>query len=271
MRYITTLTIAGSDSSGGAGVQADLKTMSALGCYAASVITSITAQNTLGVKAVQNVKPSIISQQIRAVMDDLSPEAVKIGMVNDLDTLNAICDTLSSQWPALLVVDPVMVATSGDRLMQADTLKKYCERLVPRATLLTPNIPEAEILAGMPIKNEADMRRAAETITHMGCHATLVKGGHANGEEKTDLLLTDDGQCIRLTSPTVRTNNTHGTGCTLSSAITAFLAQGENLPTAVRKAKAYVGEALRHGADVAIGHGHGPVNHFFNPQKLIKR
>ena len=267
MEYITTLTIAGSDCSGGAGIQADIKTMSALGCYAASVITSITVQNTCGVKAIQNVKPEIVEGQIIAVMDDIRPAAIKIGMVNDADTIDIIADTLKRYETKTLIVDPVMVASGGQRLMQEDALEIFEKRFMPMATLLTPNIPEAEILSGIKINTIKDIDRSAKIILSKGCKSVLIKGGHLDGQ-KTDRLYTPHAS-IEIYFRNIQTHNTHGTGCTLSSAITAYLARGEKMQTAITKAKEYITKALEYGAEVKIGNGIGPVNHFFDPQKLI--
>lgn len=271
MNYTPVLTIAGSDSCGGAGVQADIKTLSALGCYAASAITSITVQNTLGVTAVQAVRPDIVAGQIRAVMDDICPRAIKIGMVNDAATIRAIADTLSLYGGVAVVVDPVMVATSGSRLMEEEAVGVFRERLLPLATLLTPNLPEAEVLAGMPISSPSDCDEAARRMATEAKGSLLIKGGHSDGAQKEDRLYDSHGRLLRAyTSPTVATRNTHGTGCTLSSAIAAHLALGLPMEEAVAQAKAYVTAALKAGTDVEIGQGHGPVNHFFDPKKLVK-
>ena len=266
MRYIATLTIAGSDSCGGAGVQADIKTMSALGCYAASVITAVTVQNTLGVTAVHAVPPDIVAGQIRAVMDDIRPRAVKVGMVNDIDTINAIADTLAGYDIENLVVDPVMVATSGARLMQDDAVEVFCKKLMPLATLLTPNVPEAEVLSGVTIRDKATMEKAAHIIHSKGCEALLIKGGHIEGR-KIDRLYCGDELISELEAANVDTRNTHGTGCTLSSAITSYLAIGYPIDKAIAAAKEWLTKALIAGANVEIGKGHGPVNHFYNPIK----
>lgn len=289
-RYFPVLTIAGSDSSGGAGIQADIKTMSALGCYAASAITSITVQNTLGVTAVQAIHPDIVAGQIRAVMDDIHPLAIKIGMVNDADTICAIADTLSLYEVDRLVVDPVMVSTSGSRLMQEDALDVFCRLLLPMATLLTPNVPEAEVLADMKITSCDDMDIAAGRILKKGCEAVLIKGGHLAGR-KTDRFyrVVDENRFVEGSSAVdgfrivdgglmmyefacdnVPTRNTHGTGCTLSAAIASYLAFDCPAGDAIALAKDYLTDALKAGADVEIGSGHGPVNHFFDPKKLIK-
>lgn len=268
MRYICALTIAGSDSCGGAGVQADIKTMSALGVYAASAITSVTVQNTLGVQAIQAIQPEIVAGQIRAVMDDIKPTAIKVGMVNDQDTILAIADTLQQYSPQKLVVDPVMVSTSGSMLMQKDALGTFCSRLLPMATLLTPNIPEAEVLSNRSIRSIDDMDAAGRSILALGCKAVLIKGGHLEGR-KVDKLYLPNGEVCSFVHEAIATRNTHGTGCTLSSAIAAFMARGLALADAVAQAKTYLSQALEAGKDVHIGEGHGPVNHLFNPEKQI--
>ena len=267
-RYIATVTIAGSDSCGGAGIQADIKTMSALGCYAASVITAVTVQNTMGVSAVHAVPPEIVAGQIRAVMDDIRPQAVKVGMVNDINTIKTIADTLAEYDIEHLVVDPVMVATSGARLMQDDAVGVFTERLMPLATLLTPNVPEAEVLSGISINDKSSMDNAARIIQDNGCQSLLIKGGHIEGR-KIDRLYTSMGREREYEAANVATRNTHGTGCTLSSAITSYLAMGYAIGEAIAAAKEWLTGALIAGANVEIGGGHGPVNHFYNPQKTI--
>ncbi|MCH3993480.1 MAG: bifunctional hydroxymethylpyrimidine kinase/phosphomethylpyrimidine kinase [Prevotella sp.] len=274
MFYITSLTIAGSDCSGGAGIQADIKTMSALGVYAASAITAVTVQNTQGVESVFAVDAETVKNQILAVCQDLNIKYAKVGMVYDKSTIQAILDALDVCPIPYIVVDPVMVATSGDRLMQEDALALFVKELVPKAYLLTPNIPEAEILAGMPIHNAQDIRKAAKKIAALHCPNILIKGGHLEGNEKTDVLFSflDDGRCQEHAFKTsnVETKNTHGTGCTLSSAITSYLARGNELPQAVEQACHYVHQAIEAGSHVSIGHDHGPVDHFFEPHTLIK-
>ena len=280
MRYYTALTIAGSDSCGGAGIQADIKTMSALGVYAASAITAITVQNTKGVYAIQKVEADIVSGQIKAVMDDIHPDAIKIGMVNDTDTIHAIAETLKEYHSAEgndqkqatfqhLVIDPVMVSTSGCRLMQEDALDIFVKELLPLATLLTPNIPEAEILAGMKIENKEDIMQAASAISRLGCKHVLIKGGHFEGTEKVDYLFEDGKLTNSYRGISVNTRNTHGTGCTLSSAITAYLAREMDMNTAIAMAKTYLSGAILAGKDAEIGEGHGPVNHFYEPKSLF--
>lgn len=274
MFYITALTIAGSDCSGGAGIQADLKTMSALGVYAASAITAITAQNTLGVQSVSAVSPSLVKEQIRSVLSDIRPQAIKIGMVNDIPTIRAIVETISHYKCNAVVLDPVMVASSGDSLMQNNALHVFRNELLPLASLVTPNIPEAETLSGMKIKSSSDVRIAAQRITKYGCPMVLIKGGHLDGDNKIDYLFdfssSPDSEYI-FTEKTIETMNTHGTGCTLSSAITAFLARGMQMAEAVACAKSFMSKALSEGKVVKIGDGNGPVNHFFDPESLFKK
>mgnify|MGYP000011278950 FL=1 len=268
MRYICALTIAGSDSCGGAGVQADIKTMSALGVYAASAITAVTVQNTQGVQAIQVIEPEIVAGQIKAVMDDIQPNTVKIGMVNDKATIQTIADTLKLYPGTTLVVDPVMVSTSGSMLMQQDALDVFCRQLLPMANLLTPNIPEASVLSHTSIQTADDMDQAALRILSLGCEAVLIKGGHLEGDRKIDKLYLADGRTEVYEHATIETRNTHGTGCTLSSAIASFLARGLDMCQAIAQAKDYLSQAIEAGKDVVIGKGHGPVDHFFNPKKL---
>ena len=268
-KYIPTLTIAGSDSCGGAGLQADIKTMSALGCYACSVVTAVTAQDTLRVHQVMDVPVAMVVSQLHAVLNDISPVAIKTGMIGNAEIAAAVAVELETAPRVPLVVDPVMVATSGDPLMRAGTLYIVTGRLLPLATIVTPNIPEAEAMADMKIVSDDDVWTAAARILNFGCKAVLIKGGHAEGTTKADRLLTADGTRHEYCSATINTPNTHGTGCTLSSAITAFLARGCRLDEAVGKAKEYLEKALDAGKEVAVGHGHGAVDHFFNPEKLI--
>lgn len=266
--YPSALTIAGSDPSGGAGLQADIKTMSALGVYAASAVTALTVQNTRGVTATMAVPPQMVRDQVEAVLSDIRPMAVKIGMLGDAATARAVADSLEG-YGEPIVIDPVMVSTSGHSLANAEAVEVMRQRLMPRAILVTPNLPEAEVLAGMTIKSEADMEAAARRILEGGAKAVLVKGGHNKGTQKRDLLLQQGEQrTIWYQAPTIVTKNTHGTGCTLSSAIAALLALGLSLDEAVTRAKAYITGALQAGADVRVGDGHGPVNHFFHPLPL---
>lgn len=274
MFYITSLTIAGSDCSGGAGIQADIKTMSALGVYSASVITAITVQNTTGVKSFFPVPHYVVKDQIQSVLSDICPKTIKIGMVNDSATIHAIVDAISDYSCSGIVIDPVMAATSGENLMKSNAIETFCSELLPLATIVTPNIPEAEILSGVKINNINSIRIAAHNIAKYGCRNILIKGGHHLGSIKTDYLFDFTSSPYfehSFTDGTVDTINTHGTGCTLSSAIAANLARGMNITDAVSYAKHYVTQALIAAKDVKIGNGYGPVNHFFAPEPLIKR
>lgn len=256
------LTIAGSDSSGGAGIQADLKTFAACGVYGASAITALTAQNTRGVTGIHDVPPDFITAQIDAVFSDLDVKAVKIGMVARREAIEAIVASLDCWSPQHVVVDPVMVATSGDRLLSPDAVDALRAKLFPRASLITPNLPEAAALLNEAIaEGEADIARQGRALLALGCPAVLVKGGHGHGPESTDYLI-DNNSLIRLAAPRVATSNTHGTGCSLSSAIAAGLAKGRDLEAAVRDAKAYVSAAIAAADRLQVGHGHGPIHHF---------
>jgi hydroxymethylpyrimidine/phosphomethylpyrimidine kinase len=256
------VTIAGSDSGGGAGIQADLKTFSALGVYGASVITALTAQNTVGVSAIHDVPPAMIAAQIDAVFSDLAVNAVKIGMLSVPVAIGAVAAGLDRHRAANVVLDPVMVATSGDRLLAPEAVASLKRELFPRALLITPNLAEAAALLDAPLaQNEDEMRAQAQALLALGANAVLIKGGHAQGAAATDLLVARDGTA-RLTAARVATKNTHGTGCTLSAAIAAGLAQGLTLPEAAGAAKHYVTQAIAAADQLSIGHGHGPVHHF---------
>ena len=256
------LTIAGSDSSGGAGIQADLKTFAALGVYGASVITALTAQNTSGVTGIHLVPADFVTAQIDAVFSDIDVEAVKIGMVAQLATVDAIVAGLTRWSPGHVVLDPVMVATSGDRLLATDAVEALRTKLIPRASLITPNLPEAAALLDEPVAvSEADIESQGKRLLALGCPAVLIKGGHGQGTESIDYLVSGSG-FIALTAPRIATKNTHGTGCSLSSAIAAGLAKGENMETAVRNAKVWVSAAIAAADRLGVGHGHGPIHHF---------
>ena len=268
--YRVALSIAGSDSSGGAGIQADIKTFAALGVYGATAITAITAQNTLGVHSQFSIAPHMVYDQIIAVMDDLSPSVIKIGMLSNAEIVVAVTEALS-QYSIPIILDPVTVSTSGHRLLSLEAEGVLKQSLLPMAMLVTPNIPEIEALAEITITTYEDKVRAAERLFHYGTKAILLKGGHEEGDTKSDILFTNTPSGIHstpYTSDTISTRNTHGTGCTLSSAIAAYIARGYELEEAIFHAKKFVTEAIRHGADISIGHGFGPVNHGFNPQKL---
>jgi hydroxymethylpyrimidine/phosphomethylpyrimidine kinase len=256
------VTIAGSDSSGGAGIQADLKTFSALGVYGASVVTALTAQNTRGVTAIHDAPAGFITAQIDAVFSDLAVGAVKIGMVSQPAAIEAIAAGLERWRQERIVLDPVMIATSGDRLLAPDAVEVLKRALVPRALVITPNLPEAAALLDAPLaRNEQEMGAQAERLLALGPRAVLLKGGHDAGVESVDLLVTPRA-CTRLAAPRVATWNTHGTGCTLSAAIAACLAKGQDLDEAARLAKTYVTAALVASGRLQVGSGHGPVHHF---------
>ena len=256
------LTIAGSDSSGGAGIQADLKTFAALGVYGASCITALTAQNTRGVSGIHQVPADFVTAQIDAVFGDLDVQAVKIGMVAQPATIDAIAEALKRWRPKHIVLDPVMVATSGDRLLAADAVQALRTKLIPRASLVTPNLPEAAALLDEPVAvGEAAVERQGRRLMAMGCPAVLIKGGHGQGTDSIDYLVTES-RIVALAAPRIATKNTHGTGCSLSSAIAAGLARGEDMETAVRNAKAWVSAAIAAADRFTVGHGHGPIHHF---------
>ena len=256
------VSIAGSDSGGGAGIQADLKTFSALGVYGATVITALTAQNTHGVSAIHDVPPEFVTAQIDAVFSDLAVGAVKIGMLSRAPVIKAVAQGLDRWKQTQVVLDPVMVATSGDRLLAPDAVDMLRRELLPRARVVTPNLPEAAALLDAKIAaSEAEMQAQAERILALGAKAVLIKGGHAAGEESVDLLL--DGQTVtRLAVHRIATQNTHGTGCTLSAAIAAGLAKGQDLATAAREAKEFVTDAIAAADLLEVGGGHGPIHHF---------
>jgi hydroxymethylpyrimidine/phosphomethylpyrimidine kinase len=256
------LTIAGSDSSGGAGIQADLKTFAALGVYGASVITALTAQNTSGVSGIHVVPADFVTAQIDAVFSDLGVRAVKIGMVAQLATIDAIVAGLTRWSPKHIVLDPVMVATSGDRLLATEAVEALRTKLIPLASLITPNLPEAAGLLDEPVAlSESAIESQGKRLLAMGCRAVLIKGGHGQGPESIDYL-TDGTGTIALAAPRIATKNTHGTGCSLSSAIAAGLARGDDMETAVRHAKAWVGAAIAAADRLDVGHGNGPIHHF---------
>lgn len=254
------LTIAGSDSGGGAGIQADLKTFAAHGGFGMSVVTAVTAQNTVAVTAVHAVPPGVVAAQLAAVLGDLGADAIKVGMLDDVAVVAAVADALATARGVPLVVDPVMVAKSGASLLADDAVDALLTRLLPLATLVTPNLPEAARLSGLPVAEEEAARLAAgRRLAELGC-AVLVKGGHGTGEEVVDLLVAPGGAVHRYRHRRQHTRSTHGTGCTLSAAIAARLARGEALPVAVGRAIEYVQAAI--ASAPGLGRGHGPLNHF---------
>ncbi|MDR7036183.1 hydroxymethylpyrimidine/phosphomethylpyrimidine kinase [Methylobacterium sp. BE186] len=258
------VTIAGSDSGGGAGIQADLKTFSALGAYGASVVTALTAQNTSGVQGIHDVPPAFIAAQMESVFSDLAVTAAKIGMLSQAAVIETVADGLARLASGIpIILDPVMVATSGDRLISEAAIETLRRRLLPEVDLITPNLPEAAALLGEPVAESENAAVAqGRRLLALGARAVLVKGGHARGGESVDHLLTRDGTLRRLAAPRFATENTHGTGCTLSAAITAGLARGLALPEAVVAAKSYVTAAIAAADRLSIGRGHGPVHHF---------
>ncbi|MBF0101146.1 MAG: bifunctional hydroxymethylpyrimidine kinase/phosphomethylpyrimidine kinase [Desulfobacterales bacterium] len=263
--YCTVLTIAGSDSSGGAGIQADLKTVSALGCYGMSVITALTAQNTTGVSLIHAVPLSMIEAQLDAIYSDIHVDAVKIGMLHSAEVIQVIAKQLQHYHASCIVLDPVMVAQTGSKLLQDDAIEALKEVLLPIADIVTPNLPEASVLYGKKIQGLQEMYSAAKNIAGFGCKNVLIKGGHDSGSESADVLyIASDDQWMTFSKPRIISNNTHGTGCTLSSAIAAGLAKEQPLIDAVYHAKTYVYEAICAGAGYKLGHGFGPVHHFYH-------
>lgn len=262
-QYIPVLSIAGSDSSGGAGIQADIKTISATGCYAMTAITAITAQNTTGVRSIQSISPDIVADQIDAVWEDIPPMAVKTGMLYSAEIINIVADRLEKYAAGNVVVDPVMVASSGSELSTADFRDAVISRLVPQSSIITPNRDEAIALTG-----RNDIEGQIKAFREMGARAILLKGGDkADASFSTDILSLPGEEPIELRADRIKTPNTHGTGCTLSSAIASFLALGFPMTDAVKAGKSFITRAIVSGANYEAGHGHGPVNHLFAPRK----
>lgn len=254
------LTIAGSDPSGGAGIQADLKTFGALGCYGMSVIAALTAQNTQGVQGVEPVSAQFVLNQITSIFDDIRVDAVKIGMMADPDVIEVVAGAIEKYSPRWVVLDPVMVATSGDALISSDAVEALKTKLIPFSDVITPNIPEAQKLLRKAV---LDMEVTAKDLLSLGCDAALLKGGHGSSAQCVDVLASADG--VRsFEAPRIDSQNTHGTGCTLSSALAAYLAHGLSLEDAAQKAKDYITGAIAHADELDVGHGHGPVHHFWN-------
>lgn len=261
------LSIAGFDGSGGAGIQADTKTISALGCYAMNALTALPVQNTQGVKKIYEIPTQAIKDQLETIFEDIYPTSVKIGMVHNTALVELIADFLKD-YTGNIVFDPVMVSTSGHRLIQADTVQACIDRLFPLATLITPNLDEVAVLINQKVDSLSKMRTAGNKLIEMGCKAVLVKGGHLPGTDVSSILI---GKSIdvQFDSTKIETRNTHGSGCTLSSAIASYLAHGEDLTTAVENSLDYVHAAIVGSQKLVIGKGNGPLNHLFNPQKLI--
>ena len=267
-RYPRVLSIAGSDSGGGAGIQADLKTIAALGCYGMTAITALTAQNTLGVRSIHAVPLQHLVDQIDAVVEDIGVDAVKIGMLHSADTVRTVASALRRHGLGKVVLDPVMVATSGAKLIDDDAIAVLVRELFPLASVVTPNLDEAALLVGRALHSEAHMEAAPRQLIARGANAVLLKGGHLAGDTVSDLLLARDGGAQWMRAPRILTPNTHGTGCTLSSAIASHLALGADLGEAVVRARAYVRGALEAGANVRTGAGGGPLNHGHAPQPM---
>jgi hydroxymethylpyrimidine/phosphomethylpyrimidine kinase len=267
-RYARVLTIAGSDSGGGAGIQADLKTFAALGCYGMSAITALTAQNTVGVQGIHAVPAEFLKAQIQSVVEDIGVDAIKIGMLHAPGIVEVVAWAIDHYQLKNVVLDPVMVATSGDRLIANETVQVLVRELFPRVSVITPNLDEAALLLAHEIPNAASLDAAAQDLLAMGANAVLLKGGHLAGEEVVDLLVQANGPSQRLASARIASRNVHGTGCTLSSAIAAHLALGHGLSDAVRLARTFILGAIAQGAHITTGHGHGPLNHGFAPVPL---
>ena len=263
--YARVLTIAGSDSGGGAGIQADLKTFAALGCYGMTAITALTAQNTKGVQGIHGIPAEFLKGQIQSVMDDIGVDAIKIGMLHAPEIVDVVAWAIDHYKLKNVVLDPVMVATSGDRLIASETVQVLVRELFPRATLITPNLDEAVLLLGRDISDANVLESAGRDLLAMGARAVLLKGGHLPGDDLIDLLVQPNTPSERLSSRRIHSNNVHGTGCTLSSAIAAYLALGMGLSEAVHCARQFIVQAIAHGADITTGHGHGPLNHGFAP------
>ncbi len=259
------LTIAGFDGSGGAGIQADLKTFSALGCYAATALTALPVQNTMGVRSIYNIETACLEEQIRAILEDMSMNAIKIGMLHRQEMIEAVASILSQYNATNIVLDPVMVAKSGDKLLAPEAISSMKEKLLPIATVVTPNLPEASELLGRDIQDRAQMEKAALDLMEMGPQAVIVKGGHLNGDCEDCLCLKNPHLEIHwLSTPRIPTRNTHGTGCTFSAAIAAFLARGFTIFDAAVQAKDYLTQAIEAGRYLHIGQGNGPVHHFYH-------
>lgn len=264
-RYLRVLSIAGSDSGGGAGIQADLKTMAALGCYGMSALTAVTAQNTCGVSAVHPVPIDVLTAQIDAVCADIGVDALKIGMLHSSALIAEVASAIDRHALSPVVLDPVMVSTSGSRLIEDRAVETLCATLMPKVDLITPNLDEAAVLTGMSLRSEADLYRAAQRLIERGARAVLVKGGHLPGREVCDLYLSSDGQSRLWVDSRIASQNLHGTGCTLSAAIACYLAQGLSMTQAIEHARSYVRGALAAGRDVRTGSGNGPLNHSYLP------
>lgn len=269
-RYARVLSIAGSDSGGGAGIQADLKTFSALGCYGMTAITALTAQNTQGVTGIHPVPPEFLKAQLKAVIEDIGVDAVKIGMLHSPDIVRVVAGAIREYGLRRVVLDPVMVATSGDRLIEAETVEVLRAELFPLVDVITPNLDEAALLLGRALPDAASLDQGAQDLRRQGARAVLLKGGHLSGEAVVDVLAEEGQALLHLRSERIPSHNVHGTGCTLSSAIAAHLALGLPLREAVQQARSYILDAIRMGAAVQTGRGHGPLCHGHAPVAMVK-
>lgn len=269
-KYPSVMTIAGFDSSGGAGLQADIKTISALGCYATSVITALPVQNTTGVKSIYQIPIEAVKEQIKAILDDIVPDAIKIGMVHSKAMVLTLADTLKNYPGIPVIFDPVMIATSGDLLIQKETIEVIVKELLPIVDLITPNMDEAGILSHTTVKSLNDIQIAGPIILESGCPNVLIKGGHLSTELLTSMLFSLNRAPLKYKSSKINTNNIHGSGCTLSSAIASFIARKMHLQTAIEQAQSYVHKSILAAQNTKIGKGNGPLNHFHNPLKTIK-
>lgn len=272
LSYPVVLTIAGFDGSGGAGIQGDIKTISALGCYATSILTALPVQSTTGVESVYPIPDTVVAAQLTCILEDITPDVIKIGMIHMPEVVAVIADALM-QYPQIPVIyDPVMVSSSGHRLMEEVTIQAIKEKLLPLVTILTPNMDEAEVFTQMQVASVEDMYLAgAKMKTLLACKSILLKGGHLQTEQLTSVYFAEDGTTEAYHSPRYDTSNTHGTGCTLSSAIASYIAQGKNIKEAVSLGQQYVQQSIYHGMGVKTGKGKGPLNHFFGPEIMIKR
>lgn len=267
-QYARVLSIAGSDSGGGAGIQADLKTFSALGCYGMTAVTALTAQNTRGVQAIHGVPAAFLKTQLQSVLDDIGVDAVKIGMLHSPDVVEVVAWAIDHYQLKHVVLDPVMVATSGDRLIAEETVAVLVTSLFPKVTVVTPNLDEAALLLQQPLTNADHLPEATQALLDLGAKAVLLKGGHLPGDVLRDVLQVAGHPAVSFESTRIQSRNVHGTGCSLSSAIAAQLAIGQDLSEAVQTARAFIRQAIAQGANIQTGHGHGPLNHGFAPQVM---
>lgn len=267
-RYPVVLSIAGFDPSGGAGMQADIKTISALGCFATSVLTALPIQNTQIVESIFEIPSSVVQRQLEVLLNDITPDAIKIGMVNTSENATAVSNILKMIPNIPVIFDPVMLSSSGSKLMKDSAISEIIVVLIPKVSLLTPNLDEASLLAQMPIKSQSDMLIAARKIIKLGCNSVLIKGGHLKSDKIPSLYLNQDLEVAYFAQDRILSKNTRGTGCTLSAAIASYIAQKLDILSAIDLAHQYVYNAIEHSKDSTIGRGNGPVNHFFDPQIL---